>query len=318
MGTADAHNMSITAWQEFLTQLVAADAEKPMLLFGEYRRFRAFVDDILPSQRIPLLLHAYDQYRAAPWPNPDRKDWFIASCHSILISTILTTHLAPTEEEALAILHKSFHRCGHGDDVAPPLNLAEQVFDRRPYTLGLFDAAAAYLQSLRGTKSIISHEVKRRLSWILWHDPRRIEKRCWTGRIQRDLHAIKPEQAWGWQWLLRHPHGGKRSVTGKAWRKEGERRLALVGVDSFLTALDRWFQIPAEPIVLKPAGSVMLQRLIVHAGLIEPAQSRPILLRLRQARWAQRAVAEKVIAEVGFQCDPEQHDRSHDAQPALA
>src|SRR5262249_29159199 len=133
-----------------------------------------------------------------------REHRFDSDCHSILISAILASRIRPDEAQSLEILRKSYHLCGHGSDVEPPLALAERAFRNQPYSREYFDAVLAYRETLRPTRSSTASNVKRKLNWVLWHDPRSFDKKCCTYRIQLAIQTMKPDAAFHWQWLLRN------------------------------------------------------------------------------------------------------------------
>jgi hypothetical protein len=222
-----------------------------------------------------------------------------SSAHSILISQILSTPLAPSEADACAILRASVQYCGHGRDVVAPIRLAEQAFANRPYSEALFDAAWAYRQTLHGLTAIQAKLAKQELDWMLWHDPRRIERKCWSRTLQMSLAKMQRAEAFAWQWMLRHTTHGLNSCRGKAWLMEAERRLANLGTERYRDQMDQWFVFSGKtPIRLNPAGSNML-RLLASYGILAPGVI-PVLCRLRSVNWARRDTANKVLEAVAW------------------
>src|SRR5262245_60837909 len=72
--------------------------------FRLYGRFREFVAELPKNDRIPLLIHAYQQYRERGSSDASERDsYFWHSAYSILISTLLGAGLKPNEAEACAI-----------------------------------------------------------------------------------------------------------------------------------------------------------------------------------------------------------------------
>jgi hypothetical protein len=293
--------MADDSWISLLGAL-RAKHEGPFYASKEdFELFTTFVERLDEQERITMLLHSYDRYRAlSVCGDPQKADQFETSCWSILISTILQSRIQPDAIEACQILEKSYHGCGHGSDVEPPLTLAEKAFQNQPYSKTLFYAAHAYQETLRGSRSTCAANVKRKLSWILWHDPRRIEKICQTQRIQRAIHSMDSERAFHWQWLLRHTAAGLNSAPGKYWLAEGRKRLARIGEAKFLSALDSWFQFPDEEATISAAGSAMLRLLVWYGVLADPEQSLPTLLRLTQVSWNKRSPVGKVMAALAW------------------
>ena len=81
-----------------------------------------------------------------------------------------------------------------------PVSLAEQAFDRQPYTMELFEGARAYLEALRPFNTVQVHIAKTNLSWMLWHQVGKPDKKCWTAPIQQALHQMPTDEAFAWQW----------------------------------------------------------------------------------------------------------------------
>ncbi len=265
----------------------------------DFELFAAFVGQVPAPQRIPMLLHAYDRYRALG-RDPNQADQFETSCWSILISTILNSGIRPDQSESTEILRKSYHRCGHGSDVEPPLKFAEQAFQNQPYSKALFDSVFAYRETLRASRSSHAANIKRKLNWILWHDSRRMEKRCQTRQIQEAIHSMDSELAFDWQWLLRNTAAGLNSEPGKNWQKEGRKRLAEIGEDQFHSAIDSWFTFPQEEVSLSAAGSAMLRLLVWYGALTDADRNLPVLVRLAHVSWDKRAPVGKAMAALAW------------------
>jgi hypothetical protein len=290
--------MNLDRWRAF-TQTLRLNCEgTSSTLATQMGQFTEFVGLIPQQERIPALLHAYDRYRELG--STCDADPFESSRYSILISTILNSKIQPDEPESLAILRKSYHQCGHGSDVDPPLALAERAFRNRPYSLALFDAVEVYKETLRPTRSISASNIKRKLNWILWHDPRRVEKKCCTRKIQNAIHAMDPPDAFAWQWLLRNAAAGLNCSPGKAWLKEGQKRLSQIGHEDFLRRIDDWFTFGQGETSLTPAGSAMMRLLVWYGGLLDLDRSLPILVRLAHVSWTKREPAQKVMSALAW------------------
>ncbi|MEO8098420.1 MAG: hypothetical protein ABI811_12025 [Acidobacteriota bacterium] len=294
--------MTNNLWLPFTAGL-RSEYDRGSLDFSKTRdRFQGFAKAVPEPERIPLLIETYEHYRemGVGCLLPQSQDYFWASCYSLLISALLNLKLKPTETEACAILRKSFHYCGHGGDVETPFQLAESAFEGRAYTPDLFDAVRDYEKVLKATRSTTAQNVKRKLSWIVWHDPRNVEmkclEKCWMGCVQSDLAAMRPAQRFPWQWLLRNTTATMTGAAGKAWLKEGAKRLSKVGEAEFLAKLDRWLAFPPDGTVfLSPAGSSMLRLLVWYGSLVDTSKSLPILVRLADVAWEKKDPAGKVM-----------------------
>src|SRR5258708_22766458 len=293
--------MVLDGWNAFVQTLPANRVSGRPDRAGEVERFREFVKQTPDSERIPLLLHAYSGYRERSSScGTDPAQRFESSCYSILISTILESKIPPTQDEAVAILRKSYDQCGHGSDVEPPLALAQRAYRNHAYSDDLFDAVAAYYETLRPTRSTTASNVKRKLKWVLWHDPRRVEKSCCTRHMQHAIHAMPAPQAFAWQWLLRNTAPGLNSSPGKGGLKQGKKRLSQIGEKEFLHRLDQWFTFREAKTTLSPAGSAMLRLLVWYASLVDVHRSLPILVRFTRVSWVKRNPALKVVAALAW------------------
>lgn len=292
--------MSHESWDHFLAAFRVDHKTNFYASRQDLDRFTAFVAQLPPPERIPLLLHAYDRYRASAACGLPTEADFEVSCYSILISTILWSGIQPNRHEAAQILRRSYHRCGHGSDVEPPLTLAERAFRNQPYSMELFDAVRAYRETLRISRGSHAANIKRKLGWVMWHDPRFLEKKCYTRRIQQAIHAMDSKSAFHWQWLLRNVSGGMQAAPGKAWMKDGKKRLARIGEEEFLAKLDDWFTFPEGEVNLSAAGSVMLRLLVWYGALVDVERSLPVLVRLVQVHWNRTAPVGKAMAALSW------------------
>jgi hypothetical protein len=178
--------------------------------------------------------------------------------------------------------------------------LAERAFRDRPYSQPFFDAVLAYRETLRPTRSTSASNVKRKLNWVLWHDPRNIEKKCCTRRIQLAIQAMEPGAAFHWQWLLRNTAAGLNAAPGVAWSKEAKKRLARIGDQEFLRKLDEWFTFGDTETHLSAPGSAMLRLLVWYASLVDVDRSLPMIVRIARVSWVKREPALKIISALAW------------------
>jgi hypothetical protein len=176
-----------------------------------------------------------------------------------------------------------------------PILLAKRTFDGILYSFELFDAVREYKDGLRGFKSIQSQMAKQEADWILWHDPRRIETRCWTRGIQEALSRMAPPRRLGWQNLFRFTSHSYNYNRGKRWISEAAKRLNSVGEEEFTARLDQWLVFPVGEIVaLRPPGSKMLCLLVSYSELVPAAL--PIVSRVENVHWDRSGSAHKVLS----------------------
>jgi len=286
----------------------------PEVLESMRRRYRAdplslsqdpilaeFVAGVPPTDRIPLLLAAYSKYRELG-PPPDEfcsGHYFESSAYSLLISRILASQTDVSEDEACAILGSSFHFCGHGGDVVAPVRLAERAFTGKPYTPSLFDAMRVYRKTLHGLITVQARLAKQELDWVLWHDTRFPEKRCWTRRLQLSFPTMRPGEAFAWQWMLRHTTHTLNRPPGKDWLAEAKRRLNGLTLTQYRHRLDEWLVFPeGEPVRLSPTGSNMLRSLVNYGVFVPEAAS--VFQRLKTVNWATPETARKVLTSFAW------------------
>jgi len=284
---ADSGPTSLEAWSQLISAAKSRYGEKRVWLSGEHFRIAQFVDG-LPATDLPLLLiHANQRYRAL---DPTKDDEYIESaCCSILISTIHGRVPTASESEALAILSTAYHHCGHGSDVAPPLDLALSFYVNRLYSLELMDAASRYRDSLRKVRARATVNTRRRLLWIIWHDPRKIERACHTRKIQLALSAMDEARKLAWEMLFRHNSLSVASKPGKEWLRRAQELLAAIEPIEFVERLDEWFTFDEQTEVsVGYTGWAMLRTLIWCGYLTTDQRVLPILCRLRTAKWKKR------------------------------
>jgi hypothetical protein len=289
-------------WETYLESLRAeyhkqAPAER-VYFFRDYGTFKDFVEKLPRSDRIPLLILAYERSRDVERSNNfDGDRHFLASAYGILTGRLLAAKLKPNGAEACVILGVACPLSGHGCNPLQPIEIAERAFRNRPYPADLFESARAYRETLEPLCTAQARKARKALDLLLWHDVLRPARTCWTSRIQRAIAAMKAEEAFAWQWLLRNSSAGMwNSGAGKAWQEEGKLRLATLGEDRFLERIDRWFLFSGEERVrLSTAGSYFLRLLILYGGLANPARALPILARLSAVHWSQREPMKKVM-----------------------
>jgi len=285
--------MYLDAWQGFLADVSARYGGRSTYFSeAERARFVQFVAGLAAGDRVPLLLHAYDRYRVLSKSAPEALE---TSCNSVLISVIFSSKIAPTAEESIEILKRSFHCCGHGTDVEPPLELAFRAFDKRPFTTELFDAVATYKEALRASRGVTATKIKAESAWVLWHDVRKPEKGSWTAEIQKRIFELDEAERFQWQWLLRNVSASMNAAPGKAWVKEAGKRLEALGKETFLRRVEEWLVFPETPVKLSPTGSNVLRLLIWYADLADRERALPTLMRMARAHWTDEGPAGKVM-----------------------
>ena len=202
-----------------------------------------------------------------------------------------------TEEQSFAILRSAYHACGHGGDVAPPLEIALQFYENQPYSRELFDAVNCYRKFLGPLRARSASDAKRKIELVMWHDPQRILDKCYSSQIQLALAAM-PNSEWvRWHMLLRHYSLVMGPSPGKLWSQEAQRRLNAVPTQEFVTRLDEWFAFPEYDVVsITGTGSNVLGTLIWTATLVPDERVLKILRRIKFVRWKDAGSSTKLTS----------------------
>jgi hypothetical protein len=297
--------VNFSRWELYAASLYVEFEAQPDFarrdFFRDFGRFRDFVKDTPAGERVPLLIFAYERYRApAPEGDSEAQVFFWRSAYAALIGNLLAAKLQPSEADACRILRHACPIDGRPEDLLVPIDAAERAFRHRLYAPDLFTAARTYRERLAGVRGSKASAARSRLDLMLWHDVRQPSRGCWTARIQRAIAGMDESEAFLWQWLLRNVSRGLWKSAGKTWREEAQRRFVELGEDRFLRRLDEWFDFPpGERLRLSRPGSQMLCLLVLYAGLANTTRSLPILQRLAEVRWSQRERMQLLVEALG-------------------
>lgn len=284
-----------SAWTQFLHSLQERYGSGSAWLEDEYQSFKEFVGNVPAEDLVPLLLEAYSQYRYL-WTT-DHGLNVERSIYSILIRFILERKPPVTEEQSFAILRSAYHACGHGGDVAPPLEFALQFYENRPYSRELFDAVNCYRKVLGPLRARGASDAKRKIELLMWHDPQRILHKCYSSRIQLALREMSDSERIPWHVLLRHYSLVMGPSPGKPWFQEARRRLSSLTTEDFVARLDEWFAFPENDLVLiTGTGSNVLRTLMWTAALVPDERVPKILRRIKFVHWKDTGSAAKLIS----------------------
>jgi hypothetical protein len=138
---------------------------------------------------------------------------------------------------------------------------------------------------------------------MLWHDEGDAldPARCWSDLVRGDLRAMTGAGKAAWKALFRHIKGNAPAKPSPSWRKEGEKRLAAIGLDEFRERFTAWLA-PFEsgaPQALSVAGSHVLRGLLWYAALAGDPRIAATALVLLDAKWkAKRNVDKAMVALV--------------------
>ena len=146
----------------------------------------------------------------------------------------------------------------------------------------------AHMQSLRQC-----------LHMLLWLDE--LEpldpSRCWSECVRRDFRAMTGDRRVKWRRLLKHIRANVPPRPSIGWNREGEKRLAEVGLNDFREQFCLWFASfhSGQALPLSVAGSHLLRGLIWYGALTRDEQIKECALGLMNARWKQKRNIEKSL-----------------------
>jgi hypothetical protein len=265
----------------------------------------AFWNRIEKSEQGSILIQVLKRYRECHKPaggqDPDLVRRSFA--WNELTTACYRAGVEVTQAEALTILHVAFHGCGHGQDVAPPVDLALSHFQSKPYSRDLFDALRAYRTGL-GPSYTVAQVLKGRLDLILWQDldTPLANSACWTSRIRAAVRQMEPGEQARWRALFQAMRFNFQTGLPKAWERSARSALAGVTNERFCVRMGEWLKAETEPgqPQLSGSGSHVLKNLIWYATLVDSPQLDIGLTRLTSIPWKKPELAEKLKGALKF------------------
>ncbi len=191
-----------------------------------------------------------------------------------LATGLYSSRLELEEADIIGLLQASRHRCGHGSDVAPPVERALKHARRHGLSGELAEAVRDYLGALKGTYSTTAQSVKRKAAFLLVvAEPRTPkERRAWAADIHRALGRLEPSQASTWRRSLLHMGVNDRADMPARWRKHCDALVAELGVGQVLDFLEAcWPTESTETIRIETIGSHVLKNFLWLLGVVAEA-----------------------------------------------
>lgn len=180
----------------------------------------------------------------------------------------------------------------HG--AAPPISHLVEHFRSRELTPEICAALrrrhGAYITRIGRvyTHAAVQNDLQL-LDMLLWHDEwDQIDlAACWSQRVRRDYRAMFGERRQHWVSLLRHIRGDAGSKPPKAWVREAQGRLAVVGIEDFRATIGDWFGCfrCAEPLRLSVVGSHVLKGLLWYCAVARDPAVTAAALPILDAAW---------------------------------
>ncbi|MBN8731261.1 MAG: hypothetical protein J0L64_12020 [Acidobacteria bacterium] len=245
-----------------------------------------------PPEWGDMLIEVLTRYRRLHQqrvPLEDQSQHGLSCALNELASVCYSLQPQLTEEHALAVLRTSFHTCGHGTDTRPPLDLALQHFDSKPYTPELFEAARAYRKALSHSRAITAQALKTRIEFILWQDwnNSRKWKTCWATHIRASITAMPAAERVLWSALFQRFSPLPWTTPQPQWREACLPALERIPAGAFSQRVIQWMGQPsltARPAISTPATHA-LKNLIWCAAFLQDAELDRSFMSLVDIRW---------------------------------
>jgi hypothetical protein len=193
-----------------------------------------------------------------------------------------------------------------------PIGLVVEHFRRHGLAPGLASAVRCfrddYKAAVHGDYGQGEFQLAlQRLNLLLWHDEwDALEPdACWSEEVRQSFRAMTGERQGKWRALLHHLRGDAGSKPPKPWAKEGEARLAAVGIEDFRATLAAWFRPFRSDRMLRlsPVGSHVLKGLLWYAALARDAAVNEAALAVLDAPFKPKRNLDKVMVALAFLID---------------
>src|SRR5262245_52547459 len=216
-----------------------------------------------------------------------------------LLRNLYTIKLPCTERDLRMMLDLTvplLHRINpHG-----PVEFASEYLKTQDLTPDLCRSLRAFQASLREEMSsgqAAMQSLRQQLHMLLWLDEWEPldPARCWSECVRRDFRAMTGDRRVKWRTLLKHLRGNAPTRMPASWAREGEARLADVGLDDFRQQFSIWcapFR-SGEPLPLSVAGSHVLKGLLWFAALTRDDDVKESAMGLLDVKWKQKRNSEK-------------------------
>jgi hypothetical protein len=203
--------------------------------------------------RLPILRDSSD----------DPYAWHKGSAVYELAVCLYGKKLPYNEDDVVALLTSSTHRCGHGADVKPPFEMAVTWARTYGVTRAWLAAVRAFIDGLRGLRSVQANDLKTKGSLVLLLDNERKEtSRCASERFRADLALLPPDERAAWERLVLHMGTAMGARIPKGYDVQASALATFVGVERVIARLEHWLPRPNSPCRLETAGSHLLRNLV--------------------------------------------------------
>jgi len=193
----------------------------------------------------------------------DPYGWYKGSAVYELAVSFYRKKLPYDEDDIVALLVSSTHRCGHGADVKPPFEVAVAWARVHGVTPAWLVAVRAYIDGLKGLRAVQANDLKTKGGLVLLLDSERKEtSRCHSERFRADLALLPPGERAAWERLVLHMGTAMGARIPKGYDVQASALAAFVGVEQVIARLEHWLPRPDSPCRLETAGSHLLRNLV--------------------------------------------------------
>jgi hypothetical protein len=170
------------------------------------------------------------------------------------------------ESDVCALLLTSRHTCGHGADVAPPLDVARAYMQKHGFSEPVIAASREFIEGLRGVGSSQAQFAKRRAAIMLLADPQETPEAesGWAAHFRAGLRDLPAAERGEWQRLILEMKANDVYLPPAVWQKPAQRLLAALSPQVVLGHIDRWIPLDGHrtSATVRTGGSHLLKHLV--------------------------------------------------------
>lgn len=168
-----------------------------------------------------------------------------------------------TEQDVVAILTSSTHRCGHGADVKPPFETAVTWARAHGVTRAWLAAVRTFIDGLKGLRSVQANDLKTKGGLVLLLDTTASEKsRCHSEGFRRDLGTLPSDERAAWERLVLYMGTGMGARMPKGFDVQANALVTSVRLEKVVSRLERWIPQADATCRLETPGSHLLRNLV--------------------------------------------------------
>lgn len=219
----------------------------------------------LPIQ-VGVLKECVERMPALRSEDARHASWVAGSALYDLACHLYGRELPYEEDDVCALLQRSRHACGHGEDVTQPLDIAQSYMREHGFSEVIAAAARQFLDGLKGVGSSQAHFAKRRAAIMLLADPteRPGDESGWGAHFRAGLRDLPGPERSEWQRLVLSMKANDVYVPPAVWQKPARTLLAALPSNVVLDRIERWISVENSPELrtVRTGGSHVLKHLV--------------------------------------------------------